>query len=366
MWWCTPAPASVQRPAFRTFGECLHRTKCDTKCVCVLFSNPIVPRVRSGPNGVWTLEEKGEKPTINVSFDAAAPTKTHMALKALVDGGQVAYIVSQNIDGLHLKSGLARRHISELHGNMFVENCSKCRRQYVRSTPAPTVGQKPTGGLCKGGSNQRACRGGQLLDNILDWEHDLPDKDMDLAYSHSCLADLNICLGSTLQINPSGQLAIKNKKYGGKLVICNLQPTKYDKKADVVINGYVDVVMEKVMKRLGVEIPEYTGDDDPTKDTAALALEWTIPGEQVKETEKLYNAKVKGTKKRKPFLLDWDTPPKKVAVAKREPKKEAKPKLAAVAVAATTATAATTDGDGDGGGEETVKTETKLEPAVNA
>lgn len=292
------------------------------------------PLLHSGPNGVWTLEEKGEKPTINVSFDAAAPTKTHMALKALVDGGQVTYIISQNIDGLHLKSGLQRKHISELHGNMFVENCSKCRRQYVRSTPAPTVGQKPTGGLCKGGHNQRACRGGQLLDNILDWEHDLPDKDMDLAYSHSCLADLNICLGSTLQINPSGQLAIKNKKYGGKVVICNLQPTKFDKKADVVINGYVDVVMEKVMKRLGVEIPEYTGDDDPTKDTAALALEWTIPGEQVKEVEKLYNAKVKGTKKRKPFLLDWDTPPKKLATAKKEPKKERKAEKGATTTAA--------------------------------
>lgn len=83
---------------------------------------------QSGPNGVWTLEEKGEKPTINVSFDDATPTKTHMALKALVDSGRVKYIVSQNIDGLHLKSGLERKYISELHGNMFVENCSKCRR----------------------------------------------------------------------------------------------------------------------------------------------------------------------------------------------------------------------------------------------
>lgn len=58
-------------------------------------------------------------------------------------------------------------------------------RQYVRATPAPTVGQKQTGGICKGGQNQRACRGGMLLDNILDWEHDLPDKDLDLAYTHS-------------------------------------------------------------------------------------------------------------------------------------------------------------------------------------
>lgn len=81
-----------------------------------------------GPNGVWTLERKGEKPTINISFDDAIPTKTHMALKALVESGHVKYIISQNIDGLHLKSGLPRKYISELHGNMFIENCTKCRR----------------------------------------------------------------------------------------------------------------------------------------------------------------------------------------------------------------------------------------------
>lgn len=98
-----------------------------------------------GPNGVWTLEEKGEKPSMNIAFEDAVPTKTHMALKALIDAGHVKYVVSQNIDGLHMKSGLSREHLSELHGNIFVENCNKCRTQYVRTTAAPTVGQKPTG-----------------------------------------------------------------------------------------------------------------------------------------------------------------------------------------------------------------------------
>ena len=33
-----------------------------------------------GPKGVWTLEKKGLKPDMNVSWDDAKPTKTHMAL----------------------------------------------------------------------------------------------------------------------------------------------------------------------------------------------------------------------------------------------------------------------------------------------
>lgn len=84
--------------------------------------------MRRGPNGVWTLEKKGMKPIINTSFNEAEPTVTHMALTKLVETEHVKFIISQNIDGLHLRSGLPRNTISELHGNIFTEKCNICDR----------------------------------------------------------------------------------------------------------------------------------------------------------------------------------------------------------------------------------------------
>ena len=61
-----------------------------------------------GPKGVWTLQEKGISPQMDTTFDDAEPSLTHMALVKLVEENFVQYIVSQNVDGLHIKSGLPR------------------------------------------------------------------------------------------------------------------------------------------------------------------------------------------------------------------------------------------------------------------
>ncbi|XP_068622552.1 NAD-dependent protein deacetylase Sirt6 [Battus philenor] len=252
-----------------------------------------------GPNGVWTLEKEGKRPSTNISFADAKPTKTHMILKKLVECGKVQYIVSQNIDGLHLKSGLSRRYLSELHGNMFIDECSLCKRQFVRSCPVETVGKKCSGVPCASEhSGGRPCRG-RLFDGVLDWEHSLPENDLLMAEWHSSIADLSICLGTTLQIIPSGNLPLETVKYGGKLVICNLQPTKHDNKADLVINYYVDDILEKVMEILQLEIPLHKDDEDLIKLAETTVVEWTINKKDVMSLEKVFKAKCKGVKKKR-------------------------------------------------------------------
>lgn len=58
-----------------------------------------------GPNGVWTLEEKGIKPEFNIDFNTAKPSFTHFAINSIFNSGKAGYVVSQNVDSLHLKSG---------------------------------------------------------------------------------------------------------------------------------------------------------------------------------------------------------------------------------------------------------------------
>lgn len=79
-----------------------------------------------------------------------------------------------------------------------------------------------------------------------------------------------------------------------KLIVFSFQ----DKKGDLLINTYVDDVLVKVMKKLGLEIPEYTKEMDPTKQKDD-SLEWTIMKAHISEVKKLYNLYCKGYKKRK-------------------------------------------------------------------
>ena len=221
-----------------------------------------------GPDGVWTLSAKGEQHKIkSIDMMKAVPTLTHMALVKLLEQGSVRHLISQNVDGLHRKSGVRKSDISELHGNTHIEYCNRCRREYLRDFNV-TQGQRaggrsielPTGFDHRTG---RACEvpgcTGLLEDNIIHFGENLPEEVIKRGFSESEEADLHIVLGSSLTVSPACHMPLATKRGapGNKFVIVNLQKTPLDDDADLLIRSPLNDVMRIVTKALGIDIPAF-------------------------------------------------------------------------------------------------------------
>lgn len=206
-----------------------------------------------GPKGVWTLQREGKGvPEASLPFDRAMPSITHMALVELEKAGILKFVISQNVDSLHLHSGIPREKLAELHGNSFREICPSCGVEYLRDFEIETIGMKKTPRRC----SDVKC-GSRLKDTVLDWEDALPPVEMNPAEENCRMADVVLCLGTSLQITPACNLPLKSLRGGGKIVIVNLQQTPKDKKASLVVHAPVDKVIAGVMHHLNLWIPPY-------------------------------------------------------------------------------------------------------------
>uniref|UniRef100_A0A671KU58 Regulatory protein SIR2 homolog 7 n=1 Tax=Sinocyclocheilus anshuiensis TaxID=1608454 RepID=A0A671KU58_9TELE len=180
-----------------------------------------------GPNGVWTQLQKGRSVSAS-DLSRAEPTLTHMCIWMLHKVKMVQHVVSQNCDGLHLRSGLPRHALSELHGNMFIEVYTIVH-----------FGERGT------------------LEQPLNWKG---------AAETAQRADLILCLGSSLKVlKKYSCLWCMNRPANKrpKLYIVNLQWTPKDNLATLKMHGKCDAVMGLLMEELGLGIPVYNRSQDP-------------------------------------------------------------------------------------------------------
>jgi len=234
--------------------------------------NTVLP---TGP-GLWELP-KSQRPTGNIleQCTQAQPGRTHAVLSRLWRAGLLKHVISQNVDGLHRKSGIPATSLSELHGNIFVERCSKCGWEVERDFNT----------ICPGGFTGRSCErhgcNGPLRHTGVGFGDDLPHHVMNRGWDECDKADLCLALGSSITVTPASDMpawvAKRHKSRTDRgLAIVNLQATPCDGMAALRVNGFVDDIMERVealLRSRGL-VPGPTGaeiDDVLDMDVSVLA-----------------------------------------------------------------------------------------------
>jgi NAD-dependent SIR2 family protein deacetylase len=187
-----------------------------------------------GPDGLWTRKEKGLPPRpMDKPWDSVEPNKGHLAIVDLQKLGKLRFLISQNVDNLHLKSGIQPELLAELHGNMTKFRCKNCGALYDRKKDRKFC-------LC----------GGTLASSVIDFGQALPERDLMLSFENSRKSDLFIVAGSSLVVTPAADMPKEALKAGAKLVIINKGDTPFDSYAHLRFREGTGDVLSRTVRQL--------------------------------------------------------------------------------------------------------------------
>ncbi len=185
-----------------------------------------------GPEGVWTRRDAGlPPPRWRVPPDRVGPNASHLSLVELQRLGKLRFLVTQNTDDLHRRSGVRPELLAELHGNGRLMRCLGCGRLYTRQEAGwDTARWGPGYRTQKPIPGQPACPdcGGRLVSSVVNFGDPLPQTELMLAEEHARRCDLMLVLGSSLTVRPASSLVGLALRSGARVVLVNRGKTPYD------------------------------------------------------------------------------------------------------------------------------------------
>jgi NAD-dependent deacetylase len=161
-------------------------------------------------------------------------------------------VISQNVDGLHAKSGIPFDILAELHGNLYFMKCLSCntkmtfeeagwdKTKWGRGYRTDKVREdQPTCPHCQG----------RLINSIVNFGDPLPEDELYESMKRSESSDLFFVIGSSLVVYPAANIPAIAKQNGAKLIILNRGETPYDGVADLrFFDDIIDVLPPLVEK----------------------------------------------------------------------------------------------------------------------
>jgi NAD-dependent deacetylase len=215
-----------------------------------------------GPAGVWTRDPEAQK---LVTFEyymndpeirrkswqlrrknrtlQAEPNAAHRAVVELERSGVPVRVITQNVDGLHQRAGMAARKVIELHGTARSVVCMRCR---ARSDMAEALARVEAG---EADPDCTEC-GGILKSATVMFGESLDPDVLAEAVAITKACDVFIAVGTSLQVQPAAGLAGLAAEHGARLVIVNAEPTPYDDLADEVVREPIGTALPALLKRL--------------------------------------------------------------------------------------------------------------------
>ena len=194
-----------------------------------------IPTFR-GKDGLWRNYDAMKLATIDAFYDdpklvwewynerranifAAEPNPGHIAIAELEKYAQVV-VLTQNIDGLHQKSGSS--NVLELHGSIVKIKCTVCDFRDEIMTEFTDVPPR--------------CKCGEILRPDVVWfGESLPQDVWEKAITHASQCDLMIIAGTSLVVSPANTLPIYAKQNNAMLIEVNPDSTEMSSAMDMTI-----------------------------------------------------------------------------------------------------------------------------------
>ena len=209
---------------------------------------------KADPQGYWERQ-------INAEFDAhilhlrdrlqrAKPHAGHYALARLVRDGWVRSVVTQNIDGLDARAGLAADRLIEIHGNRKRLRCIECGARTDLAGFVPLFAPGPC----------RDCGGAVKFDAVMFGEPLVADV-LAAARAEFDRADCVLAIGTSATVRPASGLiwvaTHRRDSEGQNAVLVEINPnaTKATAISDVVVRAEAGVALPLLAEAVGGRIP---------------------------------------------------------------------------------------------------------------
>jgi NAD-dependent SIR2 family protein deacetylase len=199
-------------------------------------------------------------------FSSAEPNAGHRALAHLEVRGPVNGVITQNVDGLHLRAG--SRRVVDIHGSMDRVRCLHCGQTFARPDIAERMAAQnpwldapeavtlnPDGDVEVDAVDDMvvpACSvcGGVLKPEVVFFGEFVPTEKFAEAAALVRRADALLIAGSSLVVNSGIRLLDQASKRRIPIVIVNRGLTKGDSRATLKIDAGTSEVLDALADRL--------------------------------------------------------------------------------------------------------------------